>query len=133
MVVLAPYRVIYGDTDQMGVVYYANYLRLFELGRNEYMRATGTTYHMVEARGLRLPVTHASLKYRQSAKYDDLLHVLTRVTSVKGARVHFHYEIKNEKGEVLVEGSTEHAALDENGRVVRLPPDLVDALAPENA
>lgn len=133
MVVSAPYRVIYGDTDQMGVVYYANYLRLFEIGRNEYMRATGVTYHMVEARGLKLPVTHASLKYRRPARYDDLIHILTRVTSVRGARVHFHYEIKDEKGEVLVEGSTEHATLDESGRVVRLPDDLVDALEPENA
>lgn len=131
MVVSTPYRVIYGDTDQMGVVYYANYLRLFELGRNEYMRSTTITYREVEARGFVLPVTHASLKYRRPARYDDLLHVLTRVTSVRGARVHFHYEIRNDKGEVLVEGSTEHAALDQSGRVVRLPPDLVDALAPE--
>lgn len=131
MVITTPYRVIYGDTDQMGIVYYANYLRLFELGRNEYMRAVGLTYKEVEEKGTILPVTHAALKYKKSAKYDDLLQVETRITSIRGARVHFTYEIKNEAGEVLVEGSTEHASVDRNGRVVRLTPELVRALEPE--
>ena len=133
MVVSTPYRFIYGDTDQMGVVYYANYLRLFEVGRNEYMRAVGMTYREIEARGLKLPVIHASLAYKKSGHYDDLVHILTRVTSVRGPRVHFHYEIKDEGGDLLVEGSTEHASLDSNGRVVRMPPDLVARLEPENA
>lgn len=133
MVISTPYRFIYGDTDMMGVVYYANYLRLFELGRNEYLRTTGTTYKEVEARGIMLPVSHASLKYRKSGYYDDLVHINTRVTSVKGARVHFAYEIRNEAGDLLVEGTTEHAAMDKNGRVVRLPADLIEKLAPENA
>ena len=131
MVISTPYRVIYGDTDQMGIVYYANYLRLFELGRNEYMRAVGLTYREVEERGLMLPVTHAACKYRKSARYDDLVHVQTRITSIRGARVHFAYEIRNEAGELLVEGSTEHASVDRSGRVVRLTPELVKALEPE--
>lgn len=133
MVISTPYRFIYGDTDQMGIVYYANYLRLFELGRNEYMRSTGVTYREVEARGIKLPVTGASLKYKKSARYDDLVHVQTRITSIRGARVHFAYEIRDEEGDVMVEGATEHASLDKNGRVVRLPADLVEKLAPENA
>ncbi len=131
MVVAAKYRFIYGDTDQMGIVYYANYLRLFELGRNEYMRTTGTTYRQVEERGLALPVVHATLSYKKSGRYDDLVDIETRVTRVKGARVHFSYEIKDQEGNVLVTGTTEHATVGKNGRVVRLPEDLAAALGPE--
>lgn len=131
MVVATPYRVIYGDTDQMGVVYYANYLRLFELGRNEYLREAGLTYREIEARGLRLPVVHASCDYSRPARYDDLLSVETRVTKVQGARVHFAYEIKNEEGNRLATGSTVHANVDATGRVVRLDPQLILALQPE--
>ena len=69
-------RVIYGDTDQMGVVYYANYLRYFEAGRNEFIRAKGLRYRDFEERfGLRLPVAEAGVSYRQPARYDDLLRV----------------------------------------------------------
>ncbi len=127
------YRVIYGDTDQMGVMYYANYLRLFEAGRNEHLRGLGVTYFKVEQAGFFLPVTHASCRYRKSARYDDLLTLKTKVTSAKGARIHFHYEIFNEKGDLLAEGSTEHAALDKDGRVTRLPEEIVDLLAPGGA
>lgn len=125
------YRFIYGDTDQMGVVYYANYLRLFEMGRNEYMRRTGTTYKEVEARGLMLPVTRAELSYRKSGKYDDLVDIETKVAKAKGARVVFSYDIKDQDGNVLVSGMTEHAVVDMEGRVVRLPGELIAALGPE--
>ena len=131
--IATPYRVIYGDTDQMGVLYYANYLRIFEVGRNEYLRARGTTYREVEARGFALPVTEARCKYHRPARYDDVLTVETRVSKVKGARVEFSYALRNEAGDLLAQGVTEHAALGANGRPGRLPPDLVEALAPEDA
>lgn len=131
MVVTVKYRFIYGDTDQMGVVYYANYLRLFEMGRNEYMRRTGTTYKEVEARGVMLPVVRAELFYKKSGRYDDLVDIETRVTKVKGVRVFFAYDIKDQEGNVLVSGTTEHATVDRDGRVVRLPKELVTALGPE--
>ena len=71
-------RVIYGDTDQMGVVYYANYLRYFEAGRNEFIRAKGLRYRDFEATySLRLPVTEASVRYQAPARYDDLLRLET--------------------------------------------------------
>lgn len=124
-------RVIYGDTDNMGVVYYANYLRFFELGRNEYMRARGLTYREVEARGLQLPVTEARCRYRKPARYDDLLTVETRVTRARGARVVFGYAIRGEEGEVLAEGETEHAAVGPGGRPRRVPADILEILAPE--
>lgn len=131
MVIPARCRVIYGDTDNMGVVYYANYLRFFELGRNEYMRARGLTYREVEARGLQLPVTEARCRYRKPARYDDLLTVETRVTRARGARVVFGYAIRGEEGEVLAEGETEHAAVGPGGRPRRVPEDILEILAPE--
>jgi acyl-CoA thioester hydrolase len=132
MVVPARYRVIYGDTDSMGIVYYANYLRFFELGRNEYMRARGLTYREVEAMGLKLPVVEARCRYLKSALYDDLLTIETRVTRAKGPRVSFAYELKNEVGDLLADGHTEHAVLGESGRPVRMPPEVVEALAAES-
>lgn len=133
MVVAAPYRAIYGDTDQMGVVYYANYLRLFEIGRNEYLRHIGLTYREIEEKGFFLPVTEASCRYKKSALYDDLLSIETKITKIKGARIHFTYEIFNEARDLIVTGFTEHATLDPSGRVVRLPQELVEALQPEDS
>src|SRR6185436_21096087 len=76
-------RVIYGDTDQMGFVYYANYLRFFEAGRNEYLRAKGAPYREVEAElGIRLPVVEATVHYKAPARYDDLLVVETELAQV---------------------------------------------------
>ncbi len=127
------YRCIYGDTDNMGVVYYANYLRFFEHGRNEYMRERGLTYREVEKRGFYLPVSEARCKYLRSALYDDLITVETRVTRARGARVVFEYVLRNEAGDVLAEGMTEHGCLAASGRPVRLTPDVIEALAPEGA
>ncbi len=131
MVIASPYRVLYGDTDTMGVVYYAHYLRFFEYGRNEYLRARGLTYREVEARGFRLPVSEARCRYLRPARYDDLLTVETRVVRARGARVSFGYEIRGEGGDLLTEGATDHAVLGAEGRLTRLPADLVEALAPE--
>jgi acyl-CoA thioester hydrolase len=131
MVVETPYRVIYGDTDQMGVVYYANYLRLFEMSRNEHLRAVGMTYQEIEARGLYLPVVSASLRYRRPARYDDLITVRSSIVSVKGARVTFNYEIVDEEGTLLVEGETQHANTDHSGKVLRLASDIIELLQPE--
>lgn len=131
MVIPAQCRVIYGDTDTMGVVYYANYLRFFELGRNEYLRARGLTYREVEAQGVQLPVTEVRCRYRKPARYDDLLTVETRVVRARGARVVFVYAIRNDGGELLAEGETHHAAVGPGGRPQRLSPEIVRILDPE--
>ncbi|GAB4247170.1 MAG: thioesterase family protein [Deferrisoma sp.] len=131
MVIETSYRVIYGDTDTMGVVYYGTYLRLFEIGRNEYMRARGLTYREVEERGIQLPVTEARCRYLRPARYDDLLTIATRVTQARGARVRFDYEIRSDDGTLLAQGHTEHGAVGPRGRPVRLPPDVLEALAAE--
>ena len=107
------YRVPYADTDQMGVVYYANYLELFERARNELMRACGYTYRECEADGVMLPVVHAEVDYRSAAKYDDLLEIKAWVRSLKGVRIEIACEIRR-KGEdrILVDGYTRHAFID---------------------
>lgn len=123
-------RVPYADTDAMGVVYYANYLRYFEIGRGELMRALGHTYRQVEDGGLLLPVTEARCSYRQPARYDDLLQLETRVTRAQGARVCFAYTLRGEAAAVLVTGATEHAVVNTAGRPTRLPEGLRALLAP---
>ena len=103
------YRVPYADTDQMGVVYYGNYLTIFERARNELMRASGYTYKRCEEEGFMLPVIHAELDYRRPAKYDDLLEVTAWVSAQKGVRIEISCEVRR-KGEpdVLVRGFTRH-------------------------
>lgn len=121
-------RVIYGDTDQMGVVYYANYLRYFETGRNEFIRAKGLPYRDIEARfALRLPVVEAQVGYRVPARYDDVLTVETSLTEVKRASARFGYRILRE-AEVLATGHTLHACVDPEGRIQRMPPELLARL-----
>ncbi len=121
-------RVIYGDTDQMGVVYYANYLRYFEAGRNEFIRAKGLRYRDFEARfGLLLPVAEAGLKYLSPARYDDLLTVETSLAERGRASIRFGYRLLRE-GETLATGFTVHACVDGDGRVRRLPPEITQAL-----
>jgi acyl-CoA thioester hydrolase len=129
MVVRTDIRVIYGDTDQMGVVYYANYLRFFESGRNEFIRARGLRYRDFEDRfGLRLPVAEAQVSYRVPARYDDLITVETSLAEVKRASARFGYRILRE-GDVLVTGHTVHACVDLEGRIQRMPRELLDRLA----
>lgn len=119
------FRVIYGDTDMMGVVYYANYFRYFESGRSEFLRAAGVTYRSLESRGYILPVTQASAKYLSSAYYDDELSLRTDVVKLRFGSLVMGYELSRPSDGVLIAtGETVHACLGEGGRVVRLPDDL---------
>lgn len=114
-------RVRYSETDQMGVVYHANYLNWFEVGRTEWMRQSGVEYRELEAQGLLLPVTEAGLKYIASAKYDDLVRVTTRIASFDKLRLTFAYEVRRvDDGELLVTGQTEHVFITREGKVVRI-------------
>jgi acyl-CoA thioester hydrolase len=115
-------RVRYADTDQMGVVYYANYLRWFEVGRTEWLRASGWSYREMEGTGLALPVLEAHCAYRQPARYDDELAIDARASLVSPARLRFDYQIRRTADEALLaEGHTVHAAVDGAGRPHRLP------------
>ena len=130
---VARVRVIYADTDQMGMVYYGNYLRYFEVARNELLRAAGMPYRgFEEAHGLMLPVVEAAIRYRRPARYDDELSLRAAVPEVNGASAKFVYEIRRlPQGEPLVEGHTVHACVDGAGKVTRLPAALRLALDPD--
>lgn len=107
------YRVPYADTDQMGVVYYGNYLTFFERARNELMRDAGYTYRECEAEGFALPVVHAEVDYKAPAHYDDLLEISAWVAEIKGVRCKIACEVKR-KGEekTLAKGHTVHVFVD---------------------
>jgi acyl-CoA thioester hydrolase len=115
-------RVIYGDTDQMGVVYYANYFRYFELARSEYFRACGRNYRELESEGRFLPVVEASCSYRGPARYDDVLLIRTEVSELRRASLTFEYELRRQDEEkLLCTGRTVHACIGRNGKPVRIP------------
>lgn len=126
------FRPIYGDTDMMGVVYYANYFRYFEAGRTEFLRAAGISYRDLEGRGYGLPVASASAKYVASAYYDDPLALRVTVERVRFGSLVMGYELKRESDEILIAtGETVHACVGRSGKVVRLPDDLREALSEE--
>ena len=115
-------RVRYAETDKMGVVYYANYLVWFEVGRTDWLRETGWSYREMEVDGLALPVTEVHCAYRQSAKYDDEIDVRTRASKASAVRIQFDYEVvRRADGVVMATGYTVHATIDRQGRPVRLP------------
>ena len=122
-------RVIFGDTDQMGVVYYANYLRYFESARAALMRHLGLSGKDLVRLGVQFPVAEASCRYRRPAHYEDLLDVDIAVSELGHARIRFSYVIR--RGDVvLAEGGTTHACIDASGRPRRIPAELRDAFAP---
>ena len=115
-------RVRYAETDQMGVVYHANYFVWFEVGRTGLLRDSGWSYREMEAEGVGLPVIEAHCDYRQPARYDDELDVRTKGTLISQVRVEFTYDIVRViDGASLATGRTVHAALDREGRPCRLP------------
>ena len=122
-------RVFYGDTDQMGVAYYANYLRWFEMARNEYMRSVGYTYARLESEGLVLPVVDVGCRYRKPARYDDELTLESWIAEKTRVRVRFEYRIWNAAHtKPITDGFTVHASLDRQGTPTRLPAGFLDIL-----
>lgn len=126
-------RVLYGDTDAAGVVYYANYLRWFEAGRAELLRAAGLPYSGLVERGIHLPVIEANVRYASSARYDDRVEVHAGVEWQRGVRIRFAYRVvRVGDGAFLAEGETTHAFVDGSGKVVR-PPAPYDAIGAPGA
>ncbi|MBI2350299.1 MAG: acyl-CoA thioesterase [Deltaproteobacteria bacterium] len=122
---LTLYRVIYGDTDQMGVAYYANYLKWFEIGRTELLRQIGVPYASIEEKGLRFPVTEVSCRYFRSSRYDDVITIETALTSLGRVTLTFSYRLlRKEDGVLIASGWTKHACVDEKGEVTRIPVEL---------
>jgi acyl-CoA thioester hydrolase len=121
-------RVIFGDTDQMGVVYYANYLRWFESARAALLRDRGLSGRQLTELGVAFPVAEAFCKYRRPAHYEDLLDVDIQVTELGHARIRFGYHVRRQE-ELIAEGHTVHACVDGRGRPVRIPGLLRAAFA----
>ena len=118
------YRVCYADTDQMGVVYYANYFMLFERARTELLRQNGLSYRQIEEQGFMLPVLDAHAKYHRPARYDDLLDVTARVVDFDGLKLKTACEVKRD-GVLLVDGDVTLVFLNaQTGRPSRPPENI---------
>ncbi|MEP7310711.1 MAG: thioesterase family protein [Acidobacteriota bacterium] len=115
-------RVRYAETDQMAVVYHANYFVWFEVGRTDLLRHSGWSYRELEAEGVSLPVIEAHCEYLHPARYDDELDVRAEGRLVSPVRIEFTYElIRVSDGTALATGRTVHVGLDRRGRPCRLP------------
>ena len=125
-------RVIFGDTDAMGVTYHANYLRWFEKGRTELLREIDFPYSELEKHPVWLPLTHASLEYKKPARYDDPIVICTQIVELGFASMLLNYEVtQKETGELLVTGSTRHGITDDKLKPIKLKkvfPEFYDAL-----
>ncbi len=127
-------RVLYGDTDAGGVVYNANYLRYFEIGRTELMREQVCSYNEIEKLGFLLPVTECWARYKAPAFYDDLLIVETTVAEVNTLKCRFSYRVVRQEKDtkrlkLLVKGYTVHAAITKEGKLTRLPDEILEKIA----
>ena len=118
-------RVRYGETDQMGYVYYGNYPLYYEVGRTEMLRSAGLSYRQMEEEGIFLPVQSLSIKYIEPARYDDLLRLRVILKELPTAKIHFHYEIYNQQDKLLNTGETVLVFVDANSRRPRRAPQTL--------
>jgi acyl-CoA thioester hydrolase len=127
-------RVRYAETDQMGVVYHANYLIWCEIARTDLIRAFGASYRDLEERGVRLAVSEASVRYIAAARYDDRIRVETRLSRVTSRTMIFDYTILNaDSSQRLATASTTLISLDPSNRVTVLPAEVRRALSGHEA
>ena len=124
-------RVRYGETDQMGFVYYGYYLMYYEVARVESLRQLGLTYRELEAMGIIMPVLENKSKYIAPARYDDLLRIVTRLKEKPGVKIKFEYEIYNEDNTLIHQGETLLAFVNKKtSRPCRPPEKMEKVLAP---
>lgn len=120
-------RVIYADTDAMGIVYHTNYIKWFEIGRTELLRSAGLVYAEMESRGYNLPLTEVYYNYLFPARYDQIIVVETEFEYLKRASMKFNYTIWDEdRQKTLVEGYTIHACTNNLGKIVRIPSFIIE-------
>jgi len=115
-------RVRYGETDQMGFVYYGVYAQYYEVGRVEAMRSLGFSYREMEESGVLMPVINLTINYKKPALYDDEVRVVTTVKEMPGVRITFHYECFNQKNELLNTGSVTLVFIDKEKNRPMQPP-----------
>jgi acyl-CoA thioester hydrolase len=120
-------RVRFCETDLMGIVHHSNYLAYFEAGRVEWLRRRGVTYVDWTARGVHLPVVEASVRYKAPARFDDVIHIETRLSELRSASLRFEYRMWRDET-LLAEGLTRLACIDGQHVLQRFPPDVVASL-----
>jgi acyl-CoA thioester hydrolase len=118
-------RVRYGETDQMGVVYYGNYAQYLEQGRTEWLRDMGFSYKWMEENGIHLPVVNLTIDYKHPAHYDDLLTITTKLKKIPTFKIEFLYEIHNQDGQLLAVASTVLVFINSSTNKVRRAPDYL--------
>jgi acyl-CoA thioester hydrolase len=124
-------RVRYGETDQMGYMYYGNYAEFYEVGRVEMLRSLGLTYKGMEQSGIMMPVLELKCKYLKPALYDEEISVKVIMDKMPGIRIHFRYELSNEKTELINLGETLLVFINMKTNRPCLPPqDFIDKLVP---
>ena len=121
-------RVRFCETDLMGIVHHSNYLAYFEAGRVEWLRRRGVTYADWAARGMHLPVVEAGVRYRAPAKFDDVITIETRLVELRAASLRFEYSMARGENEVLAEGSTRLACVDNAHAVRRFTQEMLVVL-----
>ena len=120
-------RVRYKETDQMGVVYYSNYLVWFEVARTDFFRAKGFVYNLLEKEDkIYLPVVEAHCRYKAPIKYDDLVIIETTLKEISEKRLTFEYIVKVE-GKIKTKGYTKHVFVDKSGSPIKIPEKIVKA------
>jgi len=123
------YRVLYADTDMMGVVYYGNYGKLFEIGRTEMIREMGMPYLELEKKGIIMPVYSLESRYMNVLRYDELITIETTVKTLPAARMEFFHKIYNEDGTLAHEAKVVLVFLDmKSNRPVRAPELLLNIM-----
>lgn len=124
-------RVRYGETDQMGYMYYGNYAEFYEVGRVEMLRSIGLTYSGMEESGIMMPVTELHCKYLKPALYDEEITIRVMIDKMPGVRIHFRYELFNEHEQLINTGETLLVFINMKTNRPCLPPkDFLDRLKP---
>lgn len=124
-------RVRYGETDQMGYVYYGNYAEYYEVARVEMLRSLGTSYKDMENNGVMMPVLDLYCKYIKPGRYDENLTITVSIKEKPGIRIKFHYEIHNEQEELINIGETTLVFVDmKSGRPCPPPDDFTMRMVP---
>ena len=122
-------KVRFVETDMMGVVHHANYLRWFEMGRVAYLRACGITLGELMDAGVVFPITEVKAQYKNSCTFDDDFEVQVKMTAFNKAKMEFNYKIiRLRDGAVSVEGHTRNVFTDKEGRIIRLEPRWFDKI-----
>ncbi len=125
-------RVRYGETDQMGIVYYGNYADYLEQGRTEWLRTLGFSYKFMEANNIHLPVVNLNIDYKKPALYDDVITITTTLKEIPTVRIEFYYEIHNQEGKLLITATTTLVFVNSTTNKLRKAPEYLLEKLSEN-